>query len=1796
MLRLPEFPAVLSVFALSVTTAYTVHAADCNGNLIDDADELAAATSEDCNRNGLPDECETPLPAFTIDRENLFQSRILQLFSADFDGDGIVDLAAGRLDQFTLRLRAPEGGPREVETHPHFHRSFRIQAWAIGDVDGDGDKDALGLTPLGLWLLRNRLDGTFDPIVEIDGTNGGTHLTLGDANADGLDDVFVVNGRTQIVRILLVRPDGSLDAQREMATGDGPTRPIVGDVNGDGTIDLLVPNLASRDVSVFLGAGDGTFSTQAPLTIGHRLTMIIAADFNGDGRDDVAVAHARFARVYFSLAAGGFSAARDLVASNSTGAWIAPVDLDNDGDVDIVGSFTSPQGALIYLNRGGGAFNAAQRIPRSTLSGPLTVGDFDGDDRDDVAVVGSLKRSTVETSWNDGSQTNGDSFLFKERRTLSVNGMPHTIAAGDVDGDGDIDLATGNGGDGRVFTLVNNGAGEFRLEPHALFPARFVLLEDLDHDDDLDLVALSAARTPAGSNMRIYVNDGKGAFTQNGPGFYVGCTDNAMAADLDGDGFVDLIAGFNHLVGSGDATFSAQDTFESCRSVTIAFDADSDSDNDVAVLNRHNRITVGLNDGDAVFESTAFDVEGVDLAAADLDRDGFPDLVTDRSILWNRGNGEFEQPVPLDESMDFTAFSLLTADLDLDGFPDVVVTSQAGEAAYVLINRGDRSFAEATAFFTGSGPRFSVVADIDGDGAPDLITANRVGESLTIHHGIATHVQPTDDYVERLCLEHDFRRLSAPTSTAASSPRATKYIIPARDDSELLPSLFQNVNRFQLHEEFLRRAFPDRFPTLFRDEFERLVGRRATRDYYVGVLQERPEDPERPEFSFTAFADIGFDPRETLTRGEVTAVYERLRLAFTLGELVYRPDSDPARREAENWGATPFAIDFTGDGDSAAAYEPYTTGVSYGHVHVLTLEEFDSRSRGGSFTFRDIVVVDAAPRDIDSVVAALVTAAPQNLLSHTAVRMANRGTPNAFLASARSLFAPHAGELVRLELGSTDFSLEPASLEEAASFWERRRPSLPPLPAVDARYGELDALETIVAAGERDGVPLETRVGGKAASFARLQETLVGDSALYREAGFAIPLRYYLEFMRDNSVVLGGVRLSFQQILDTLLNSRELAADAAQRSAALESFRDLVRAEGVVDPALVARAAAKIEAVFGSTARMVRFRSSSNVEDLLEFNGAGLYESTSACAADTLDGVVRPGSFCDLERSNERTIERALKKVWASLWTTRAHEERTFFGISPDAVAMGVLVTRAFLDEEVNGVAFTGDPRNHLDRRYVVTAQVGELSVVSPEPGVRSERSLLEMRNGEVVRIIRDRSSSEVAADAVVMSDAHLHKLGALMAHVDTTMPINVGNRTRGSVLLDFEFKVERDGSLAVKQVRPFLVASEVGPSPSFTLRVADDVSACTLFSKNDIGRPPSALLATKSRVRLRAGDIELPSAIDTFSGELFDEVVFGPERELAVPDEPGRFRVVRLADAGDRTIYRFTFEQTFSLTDGRRFTLHVRDLRFRGRGGVAIDDVLLLDDAYVADGLTMSAEVDGERAPTYGPCSPDHDPLWQTEIALDDGASIRLVERYDAAVSAFSTAPASLVEANLRSGSADVVVKDYWRLVYTARLHNRNVRYWIVLEPALELDGIREPVHVIDVIAPEPLTNSGPEVHYLGDDFKPLASVPVRIYRRTEINQGTEFERGDVNGDGRVNLSDAIALLLHLFRGAAAPDCRKSADTNDDALVDLADAVTLLRHLFGGQAAVAAPVGSCGTDPTADTLGCASAPTCGMP
>ena len=360
---------------------------------------------------------------------------------------------------------------------------------------------------------------------------------------------------------------------------------------------------------------------------------------------------------------------------------------------------------------------------------------------------------------------------------------------------------------------------------------------------------------------------------------------------------------------------------------------------------------------------------------------------------------------------------------------------------------------------------------------------------------------------------------------------------------------------------------------------------------------------------------------------------------------------------------------------------------------------------------------------------------------------------------------------------------------------------------------------------------------------------------------------------------------------------------------------------------------------------------------------------------------------------------------------------------------------------------------------------------------------------------------------------------------------------------------------------------------------------------------------ALKSQVRLRPGTLALPTESETFTAELFEEVLLGPHREPASPLESGTFRVVRLplpkeTPAPNETaaaVYRFTYRQPFTLDDGRLLELEVvAPLEFRAQGEEPVSESQTLPGEFfvaLKGREALQGRLDGEPLLYYGSCTYESLPLWDITAELEGGGTLRLEERFEAVESRFETAPAGLVRAEFELGGDQHVVREYFDLSYSAARHNTLLEYWVTLEPPVAIAGVGT-VHTVELQAPEPERNRATATaSYLGADFEILARPTVmRFVRRPRAD--LLFVRGDASGDGQLAVLDALVVLAGLFEGAALP-CRQAADANDDGRVNIVDAIVVVSALFAAAGELPQPFPNCGADPTVDALPCDSPPAC---
>lgn len=639
-------------------------------------------------------------------------------------------------------------------------------------------------------------------------------------------------------------------------------------------------------------------------------------------------------------------------------------------------------------------------------------------------------------------------------------------------------------------------------------------------------------------------------------------------------------------------------------------------------------------------------------------------------------------------------------------------------------------------------------------------------------------------------------------TAAVDQARATTYLVPARAAARI-PVVFVDASAFEmpeqsLHYQFLTESFDD-FALLSYEEYLELVLDPERREWFGGSLTEFVAPGRDPIFGFTV-ADQGTVASATIRCEQFRAVYATLSERVAIGELAVVPGNALQRETLESCELP------VHDPATALDYEPYTRAKRCGTVRRYTAAELITATARADFGWQDILVTDEAPYDIETVIAGIVTGTRQGELSHLNVRSAARGTPNCYVMGAYDLLAKWEGELVELECGAAGATIVAITPDEEAQCNEGLRPEPVELGPADLSWTELVPLldlPTETAAVRRAAT---ARFGSKGTNLAVLYQRI--DAALQLE-GFLIPVHYYDAFVRGAqwSVDLGdGLnQLSFHETLERYFDDPDFNTDGAVRRERLATLQTAMQ-DAACDPVLLADLSTQIRATYaGDETVMVRFRSSSNAEDALGFNGAGLYDSTSVCLADDTDADAVGPSLCDPDQPNERSICRGLTRVWASLWNMKAFEERTWYGIDHREVAMGILVDTRTKGELANIVAFTGNPLLQGDRRYLINAQLGELDVVSALPGVWPEKALLTLVDGKVEQIERARGSTELPEGEWVLDDARLEELGEHLANIADAYPLDEQAPDTAHVMLDTEWKIREDGQLVIKQIRPFV-------------------------------------------------------------------------------------------------------------------------------------------------------------------------------------------------------------------------------------------------------------------------------------------------------------------------------------------------------------------------------------------------------
>jgi hypothetical protein len=595
----------------------------------------------DLNRDGFPDLviANADLDAVTIipgsaqgpqaTRDLPLPGNPRGIAVADVTRDGIPDILVTQYEANSWTLLKGDGA-FGVASRSTFPTAIHPQGITAVDVNHDGRLDAVVANAGASSITTFYNAGDAAPTRR--DTSTGTPLNVlatGDLNRDGWLDVVAASSGTSTAVVLRGSASG-LAKIGTFATGTSPRGIALADWNGDGVPDVATADRASNTVTLHVGRGDATFDESSTLAGGIGSRAVAAADFNTDGRLDLVVANEAdgSATVFLNRTplaeAGNVFSARDygFVGNGTEMEGAVPAvtaDFDHDGltDFAVTGGKT---GVRVYAASGpaldiGAPF--ASNLATADVNGdghPDLIASYNGDDHVDVLL---------------GDGRGG----FAAPRVNRVP-APLDVLAGDFTRDGITDFVVvarrSSGGGAAIRLFVGRGDGSFIASTETALPYTVVTVAsgDLDGDGSLDVVA--SLGYPGVPELRVFFGDGAGGWRDLQRIPMSQAAGSLAIAPVTGGGSPDIVAGTSDAIV---IISSVMGTFDSPVYVPVASDrpawwigvGDVNLDGRLDIVTSGNDVYFGSRD--LTFNRADFAGIGSGPRIADVTGDGVPDIV-----------------------------------------------------------------------------------------------------------------------------------------------------------------------------------------------------------------------------------------------------------------------------------------------------------------------------------------------------------------------------------------------------------------------------------------------------------------------------------------------------------------------------------------------------------------------------------------------------------------------------------------------------------------------------------------------------------------------------------------------------------------------------------------------------------------------------------------------------------------------------------------------------------------------------------------------------------------------------------------------------------------------------------------------------------------------------------------------------------------------------------------------------------------------------------------------------------------
>ena len=672
--------------------------------------------------------------------------RFLSMALADMTGDGKTDVVAASFDGRTVVVLTHNPVvPRAVHTQGPFVLGFSPQGVAAGDLDLDGRPDAVVASSLGVSVLLNTGSGYLGSPVTYSMLPGNISFSarsvaLGHLNADPYLDLVVTAswGGTSGVVVFYGLGDGTFSSGVVYDLGVIAWSIVLEDFNVDGWPDVVAAG--SSGISVLPGCGSGCgLGSASTYPLVSTASNLAVGDLNGDGHRDLAVAETGFLSVLFGNGDATFEPALRVSTGTRSADSVTAGDFDNNGRLDLAANFRgAPNAVSTWLN--------THQVVSNEGTYPIHVTATDSGGCSGTDTTYSLDVITCPgiAVTNPVLTTVAAGVPFSQAFTPSGNTLPVTfsLASGTLPTELTLDPATGtlsgtpietgtlsirvratdtNGcnGTGPQYDLVIT-CPTITVTPPGVttgavgvpFGATFSQTGGVGSTVFSTTSALpeGLAFTPAGLlSGTPAAQQVTGPFEPAPEYPWVGTPHTVLTTDWDRDGKADLVvgeaSGLRVLFGDGSGSFvGAGGEFIPLtgRFLSLALaDMTGDGKTDVVAASFDGRSVVVLTHNPVV--PRAVHTQGPfvlgfspqDVVAADLNRDGRPDVVVASSagvsILLNTGSGYLGSPTTystLPNNSNFSARSIALGHLNADPYLDVMVAASWGVGRGIVIFHG----------------------------------------------------------------------------------------------------------------------------------------------------------------------------------------------------------------------------------------------------------------------------------------------------------------------------------------------------------------------------------------------------------------------------------------------------------------------------------------------------------------------------------------------------------------------------------------------------------------------------------------------------------------------------------------------------------------------------------------------------------------------------------------------------------------------------------------------------------------------------------------------------------------------------------------------------------------------------------------------------------------------------------------------------------------------------------------------------------------------------------------------------